>query len=133
MKFLYKPFEAKRKEIIEVEIDKPTKVKFMTARDLKSYRQGKTYSYYGGLFEESPVRFVVPFDSVWNAVVEKGTYAAPLDVHASCRLTHPNGLVRSSIAVDAPPEIRRFAAAREDEEDAERHAQEISLASRSEG
>ena len=133
MKFLYRTFEAKRKEIIEVEIDQPTKVKFMTARDLKAYRMGKTYSYHGGLFNESPIRFVVPFDSKWNAVVEKGTFRLPMEVKASCKLMSPNGLVRSSIAVDAPPEIRKFAMDREGLEDGQDHASEISLASRSEG
>lgn len=133
MKFLFRSFEAKRKQIIEVEIDQPTKVKFMTARDLKSYRQGKTYSYHGGLFEESPIRFVIPYDSQWSAVVEKGTYRAPVEVRASTRLMSPNGLVRSSIAVDAPEEVRQFALDRANEEDAAQHASEISLASRSEG
>lgn len=133
MKFLFRPFEAKRKEIIEVEIDQATKVKFMTARDLKAYRQGKTYSYHGGLFEESPIRFVVPYDSVWNAVVEKGSYRAPIEVQASCRLIPPNGLVRSSVAVDAPPEVRQRALQQGDEEDARQHAPDVSLAARNEG
>lgn len=132
MRFLYRTFEAKRKEIIEVEIDTPTKVKFMTAREMKAYRMGKTHSYHGGLFEESPVRFVVPFDAHWNVVVEKGTHFRPLEVKASCRVTNPNGLVRSSIAVDAPPELRKMLAA-SDEEDAKLHASEMSLAARSEG
>ncbi len=109
MKFLYQSFEAKRKEIIEVEIDKSTKVKFMTGRDLKAYRQGRTYSYHGGLFEESPVRFVVPHDSVWTVVVEKGTYAVPEDIAAACKLLNPNNKVLSSIAVDAPPEVKNRA------------------------
>ena len=34
MKFLYKKFQAKKKEIVEVRIDRPTKVRFMTAEDL---------------------------------------------------------------------------------------------------
>jgi hypothetical protein len=129
MKFLHKTFEAKKKEIIEVEIDTPTKVKFMTGRELKAYKMGKTYSYYGGRFEESPVRFVVPFDSMWNVVVEKGTYNAPLAVKASCTLTNPNSLVRSSVAVDAPDHVRQHALAANGEED----AQLMSLAARSEG
>lgn len=133
MKFLFRSFEAKRKEIIEVEIDQPTKVKFMTARDLKSYRQGRTHSYHGGTFEESPIRFVLPYDGQWTVVVEKGTYREPLAVSAHCRVIPPNGLVRSSIAVDAPPEVRQFALDRGSEEDAEQHASEISQASRSEG
>jgi hypothetical protein len=132
MKFLYRTYEAKRKEIIEVEIDQPTRVKFMTARELKAYRKGKTHTFMGGLFEESPVRFVVPFDAQWNAVVEMGSYAQPLELKASCRLMAPNGLVRTSIAADAPPSVRR-ALGQGDEEDTKLHASEMSLAARSEG
>jgi hypothetical protein len=132
MKFLYQSFEAKRKEIIEVEIDRSTKVKYMTGRDLKAYRQGRTYSYHGGLFEESPVRFVVPYDSVWTVVVEKGTYANPEEVHAQCKLLNPNSKVRSSIAVDAPPAVRDHAL-QGAVEDAADHAAELGAASQSEG
>ena len=111
MKFLHKTYEAKKKEIIEVEIDKPTKVKFLTARDYKSYTQGRTHSYHGGLYEESPVRFVVPYDANWNVVVEKGSLRQPLQVAAACRLTMPNNTVRSSLAVDAPKHVKELAAA----------------------
>ena len=132
MKFLHKVFEAKRKQIIEVEIDKPTKVKFMTGKEMKAYRMGKTHTYFGGRFEESPVRFVVPFDSNWNVVVEKGTFAEPLDVHASCALLPPNGLVLTTVAVDAPPELRLNA---QDVEasDLDRLSAEMSMAARNEG
>lgn len=126
MKFLHKPFEAKRKEVIEVEIDKPTKVKFMTAREFSAYKKGRTHSYFGGRFEESPVRFVIPYDSIWTVVVEKGTQRAPLDVHASCRLTAPNSMVLSSIAVDAPQHVREA-------EEIDRTAAEINIAGQSEG
>jgi len=124
MKFLTKAFEAKKKEIIEVAIDQPTKVKFMTGRDMKAYKLGKTYTYFGGLFEESPVRFVVPYDSMWNVVVEKGTFRSPLSVHASSTLVPPNGTVRSSIASDAPEHVRMAGASEEEA---------ISLAAKSEG
>jgi hypothetical protein len=132
MKFLHQTFEAQRKEIIEVEIDKPTKVKFMTGRDLKAYKLGKTHTYYGGLFEESPVRFVVPYDGKWTVVVEKGSYSVPLEVHAACRLTAPNPHVTTTIAADAPAQVRE-AMESGDEEEAGRIASELSLASRSEG
>ncbi|MEO8590509.1 MAG: DUF1883 domain-containing protein [Flavobacteriales bacterium] len=125
MKVLTKAFEAKKKEIIEVSIDKPTKVKFMTGRDMKAYKMGKTYTYFGGLFEESPVRFVVPYDSMWNVVVEKGTYMNPLAVHASSALVPPNGSARSSIAADAPEHVRLASGLSEEEM--------ISLAAKSEG
>lgn len=129
MRFLYKTFEAKKKEIIEVEIDKPTKVKFMTGRDMGAYKKGKTHNFHGGLYEESPVRFVVPYDSVWNVVVENGHYRSPLNVRASCQLTNPNNLVRSSVAVDAPAHVRQHELA----SDAEADAGTLSLAAKSEG
>ncbi|WKZ67788.1 MAG: DUF1883 domain-containing protein [Flavobacteriales bacterium] len=111
MKFLHKTFELKKKEIIEVHIDVAAKVKFMTGRDFKNYKMGKTHTYYGGLFEESPVRFVVPFESVWNVVVEKGTFRNPLEVNAQCGVLPPNSTVRSSVAVDAPEHVRLAEAA----------------------
>jgi Domain of unknown function (DUF1883) len=106
MKFLHKTFELKKREIIEVHIDMPTKVKFMTGKDMKAYKQGKTHTYYGGTFEESPVRFVIPFEAVWNVVVEKGTQREPLDVMARCHVIAPNATVRTSVAVDAPDHVR---------------------------
>ena len=109
MKFLHKQYPAKKKEIIEVDIDRPAKVKFMTAYDLKLYKLGKTYKFFGGLFEESPVRFVVPYDSNWNVVVEKGTHYQPLEVKARCRLMLPDRQVLSSVASDAPDHVRRAA------------------------
>jgi hypothetical protein len=130
MKFLHKTFEAKRKQIIEVDIDVATKVKFMTAKDMKMYKMGKTHTFVGGLYEESPVRFVVPFDSVWNVVVEKGTHHAPIEVHASCKLLIPNSTVRTSIAADAPASHKELAFS---DPEAESLANEINLAGRSEG
>ena len=106
MKFLHKQYQAKKKEIIEVELDRAAKVKFMTAMDFKQYKNGRSHKYYGGLFEESPVRFVLPHDAVWYAVVEKGTSADPQDVVASTRLMLPNGAVVSSMAADAPQHVR---------------------------
>lgn len=105
MRFLYKPFEAKKKQIIEVEINISTKVKFMTGKEMKAYKMGQTHTYIGGLYEESPIRFVVPYDSVWNVVVEKGTHHAPLDVEAHCHLIPPNNSVRTSIPVDASRDV----------------------------
>ena len=129
MKFLHKTFEAKKKEIIEVEIDQPTKVKFMSGKDVKAYKKGRTHSYFGGRFDESPVRFVVPYDAVWNVVVEKGTFHQPLQVNARCRLMAPNRTVRSTVALDAPPEVRAQAALGIDDE----HIADLSIAARSEG
>lgn len=106
MKFLYKQYPAKKKEILEVELDGSARVKFMTASEFKKYSNGRTHTYYGGQFEGSPVRFVVPFDSVWYVVIEKGTSREPVRVQARTRLRVADRDVLSSIAIDAPAEHR---------------------------
>ena len=107
MKFLHQQYQAKKKEILEVEIDQPTKVKFLSGLDFKKYKMGKTHKYFGGFFEESPVRFVLPYDSVWSVVVEKGTWKNPIEVNSSCRVLQPNRTAISSIAADAPAHVRK--------------------------
>ncbi|MCB0792038.1 MAG: DUF1883 domain-containing protein [Flavobacteriales bacterium] len=106
MKFLYKQFQGKKKQIVEVELDRTTRVKFLTAPDFKAYRDHRTHKYYGGTFDRSPVRFVLPFDAVWTVVVEKGSFREPLDVQASCKLLPPDREVLSTVAIDAPPHLR---------------------------
>lgn len=133
MKFLHQTLDAQRSEIIEVEIDTPTKVKFMTGRSFKFYKLGKRYTYYGGSYDESPVRFVVPHDGKWTVVVEKGTHRAPLEVHASCRLTPPNGLVTSSVALDAPDHVIEASRNGSSTAESDRLAAELSMAARNEG
>jgi len=112
MHYLYKQFQGKKKDILEVEIDRPTKVRVMTASEYKRYRNGRTFSFYGGMFDSSPVHFVLPHDGVWFAVVEKGgTYNAPGTVQASCKLHPPDRQVISSLAIDAPEHVRNAAIA----------------------
>ena len=83
------------------------------------------------MFEESPIRFVVPYDAVWNVVVEKGTFREPLEVMSQCGVLLPNSTVRSSIAVDAPAHV--LAAHEEEDLLAQRIAAEMNLAGKSEG
>jgi len=119
MKFLFKQYQAKKKEIIEVELDRSARVKFMTAMDYKKYKNSRTHTFFGGLYEESPVRFVVPHDGIWHVVVERGTTAEPVPVNAQTRLMMPNRAVVTSIASDAPAHVRALAAASEEDAPAE--------------
>lgn len=125
MKFLHLKFPAKKKEIVEVELSKPARVKFMTASEFKRYSGARTHTYFGGMFNKGKVRFVLPFDSVWTVVVEKGTKNAPVDVNASCKLLPPDRDALSSVAIDAPDHV--LAALDEGE------AEALSAGSRSEG
>ena len=106
MRFLYKKYQAKKKEIIQVTTDGRTKVKFLTARDFKQYQRGRTHRYYGGTFDAGEVKFVCPFDSVWHAVVEQGSYSEPIEIAASCSLLPPDRGTLSTIALDAPTSVK---------------------------
>ena len=128
MKFLHLKFPAKKKEIVEVELSKPARVKFMTASEFKRYTGARTHTYFGGTFKKGTVRFVLPFDSIWTVVVEKGTKSAPVDVHASCKLLPPDRDVLSSVAIDAPAHVRDNSPALDESE-----AEALSAGSRSEG
>lgn len=106
MQYLYKQFQAKKKEIIEVEIDRPTKVRFLTAVEYKRYKNCRSFTFYGGTYDSSPVRFVIPHDAVWYVVVEKGSRYSPVPVQARCRVLQPDRQVLSSVALDAPAHVR---------------------------
>ncbi len=83
MKFLFKKYAAKRGEVIEVEPTAPTVVKFMTGKEFKNYAGGRTHTYFKGQQENGLIRFSLPFDSTWHAVVEKGDAE---DITATCKL-----------------------------------------------
>jgi len=115
MRFLHVKFQGKKKEIAEVELSSSARVKFMTAREFKLYSNARTHTYYGGTFEKGKVRFVLPFDSVWTVVVEKGPVSAPVDVKARCKLLPPDRDALSTVAIDAPAHVRAIAASEERE------------------
>lgn len=115
MKFLHLKFQAKKKEVVEVKLSQSARVKFMTATEFKRYTGARTHTYYGGQFEEGQVHFVLPFDSVWCVVVEKGTASVPADVRASVKLLPPDRNTLSTIAVDAPDHVRAQAMLEESE------------------
>ena len=72
MKFLFRKYPAKRGEIIELGLTSPAPVKFMTAAEFKKYTGNRTHTYFKGREEDGAIRFTLPFDSIWHAVVEKG-------------------------------------------------------------
>lgn len=86
MKFLHQPFKSKSGQRIRVHFDKPTRVLLIHSQQFDRYKRGKTYQYRGGEADESPVHFDVPFEGVWHAVIEKGTYSNPLEVSGRAEL-----------------------------------------------
>ncbi len=89
MKFLHQPFSAKAKDKVIVQFDKPTKVMLIHENQINKYKGGRSFQYRGGKAEKSPMEFEVPFDGVWHAVIEKGTYSRPVQVNGSAKLVKP--------------------------------------------
>lgn len=85
MKFLYRKYPAKRHDVIEVDLNAPATVKFMTAKEFKYYGAGRTHTYFKGQEEDNLVRFSLPFDGIWHAVVENANGT----IRATCKLCPP--------------------------------------------
>lgn len=114
-------YPAKRNESIQVELDRPAKVKFMTAGEFKKYAGGRTHTYFRGQGQDTVLRFTLPFDSIWHAVVEQPKDEAP--VQAKCKLCGP-----------APERLDPGKHADGvDRDAAERELQAVSMGGRSEG
>ncbi len=89
MKFLYNKYPAKKGEVIEVALSSPAKVKFMTAAEFRKYAGSRTHTYYRGREDGENVRIILPFDSVWHAVVEKGN----AELSATTKLCPPSAAI----------------------------------------
>lgn len=120
MKFLFRKYPAKRSEVIEVIPSGPATVKFMTAAEFKNYAGGRTHTYFKGREEDGGIRFTLPYDSIWHAVVEKGE----VDITAQCKLCPPD----PSAALIGESRTGPTAS-----EDMEAEIQSVSLGSQSEG
>jgi len=86
MKFLQQQFTAKAGQRIIVTFSKPTRVLLIHSTQMSKYKGGKTYNYFGGFAEKSPVEFEVTNEGVWHAIIEKGNYSNPLEVTGSAKL-----------------------------------------------
>ena len=117
MKFLFRKYPAKKGEIIELGLSAPAPVKFMTASEFKKYTGSRTHTYYKGREEDGTIRFTLPFDNIWHAVVENSD-----NVSATSKLCPP-----------APQEMQLNAARNGFEENAEDEIESLSMGSRSEG
>ena len=80
MKFLHQQLRLDKGQKVKVEFDTPTRILLMDENNFIKYKRGRTYTYFGGSFEDSPVAFEIPFKGVWHPVIEKGTYKNPIEV-----------------------------------------------------
>lgn len=90
MKYLHKAFKASKGWIIEVNIDCATRVLFMKDSEFRKYKEGRSFTCAGKLYEPGKIEFVVKEPSTWHVVVERGSYFHPLQINATACLVPPS-------------------------------------------
>ena len=118
MKFLFRKYQAKKGEIIEVGVNTPAIVKFMTAAEFKKYAGSRTHTYFKGREADGTIRFSLPFDNIWHAVVEEQDASLAATSKLCAATAQDNYLDAGSPVIG---------------ENREAEIQSISLGSRSEG
>lgn len=75
MNYLHKEFDLMTGDVVEVTLDSQANVLLLDSTNYMAYQTGKSYSYFGGYAEKSPVKLIVPRDGKWHIVVNLGGYA----------------------------------------------------------
>jgi hypothetical protein len=106
MRFLYGKVKARKGNVIRVTFSESTRILFMVEKEFNRYKNNLTFTYFGGLKDESPFDFVAPKASTWFVVVEKGSYHEPKDIIASISLVSAEpateALAANSVSEDEP-------------------------------
>jgi hypothetical protein len=84
MGFLHWDMDAGPDNLIQVEFDRQANVLLMDDVNFNSYRNGRSYRYFGGLATRSPVRLVPPHAARWHVVVNLGGHSG--NIRASCSM-----------------------------------------------
>jgi hypothetical protein len=90
MRYLHGTVKANNEQAIRVHFDQPTRVLFLDDKNYNKYKDGLSFTYYGGHKEDSPVDFKVPYGGKWHVIVEKGWFN-PKDISSSIELVRLNG------------------------------------------
>ena len=106
MRFLYGKVKARKGNVIRVTFSESTRILFMVEKEFNRYKNNLTFTYFGGLKDESPFDFVAPKASTWFVVVEKGSYHQPKSIQASISLVSAEpvteALEERSVSEDEP-------------------------------
>lgn len=79
--------QLKRGDIVNVSLDAAVNVRLMDSTAYAAYRDGRDYSYTGGLPSKSPVRLMAPNPGQWYLCLDAG--GGSFRVAADVRIIHP--------------------------------------------
>lgn len=92
MEFLHQELDLQLGDVVEVTLDSQANVILLDPHNYSNYKQGKSYRYYGGHAEKSPVSLSPPQSGKWHVVVNLGGYAG--SVRAGVRVLRGQGVLR---------------------------------------
>ena len=81
---LHSEFDLEKGDVVVVDLHGQANVVLMDATNYDDYQGGRSYRYFGGLAEKSPVRLPAPRSGHWHLVVDLGGY--PGTVRAGVRV-----------------------------------------------
>lgn len=93
MDFLHTDFWGEAGDVALVTLDGRANVLLIDDSNFSAYRNGQTFSYYGGWATRSPVRLSPPHHGRWHVVIDLGGYGGSVragiriikrDVRAMC-------------------------------------------------
>ncbi len=84
MNFLHTDFWGDADDVVLVTLDGQANVLLIDDANFPAYRQGRSFSYYGGWATRSPVRLSPPHHGHWHVVVDVGGYGG--SVRAGVRI-----------------------------------------------
>jgi hypothetical protein len=83
MKFLHREFDGGPNNVVSVSLSSQANVLLMDEPNFRNYQAGRSYRYFGGHAERSPVRLVPPRQGRWHVVVDLGGYAGSVRANVS--------------------------------------------------
>ena len=75
MNYLHSDFDLGADDVVIVDLDSQANVMLMDWSNFEDYKKGRSYRYYGGHAEKTPVRLSPPHSGHWHLVVDLGGYA----------------------------------------------------------
>ncbi len=78
MNFLHSDFTGGSDAVALVTLDGQANVFLLDDSNFACYRQGRSFSYYGGWATRSPVRLSPPHYGHWHVVVDLGGYSGTI-------------------------------------------------------
>jgi hypothetical protein len=90
MEFLHSEFDGGPNDTVLVTLDAQANVMLLDESNFVAYRNGRTFSYFGGWATSSPIQLVPPRVGRWHVVVDLGGCTGT--VRASIRVARlPHG------------------------------------------